>query len=201
MTKKQQIRSTFDEAYYRRFYENPRTAVISHKDVERLAMFVIHYLAYLHVPVKAVLDAGCGVGMWRDVLKKYDNDIVYTGIDVSPYLCAKFGWKQGSIVNFKSREKYDLVICQGVLPYLDDSEVGAGIKNLSKVCRGALYLEAVTDEDRKSGVYDVKKTDGKIYLRKAQWYREYIHRYFIGCGGGLFFPKNTDVALFELEKT
>lgn len=191
----------FDEAYYSRFYDNPRTAVISPADVERLAKFVLHYLAYLHVPVKTVLDVGCGVGLWREFLSSYDESIAYTGIEVSPYLCEKFGWTHSSIVNFKSRRKYDLVICQGVLPYLSNTEVGAAIKNLHKVCRGALYLEAVTKEDRKNGVIDMDKTDCRIHLRRAQWYRKRIQRYFVGCGGGLFFPKESSAALFELEKT
>jgi 2-polyprenyl-3-methyl-5-hydroxy-6-metoxy-1,4-benzoquinol methylase len=201
MAKKKHIRSTFDQAYYHRFYENPKTAVISPQDVERLAMFVIHYLTYLHVPVKTVLDVGCGVGLWKQALKKYDKNIKYTGIEVSQYLCDTFGWIQGSIVDFSSKRKYDLVICQGVLPYLKERDVSAGIKNLNKLCRGALYLEAVTVEDSINGIYDEDKTDSKIYLRKAKWYRKRIHQYFIGCGGGLFFPKDTSVALFELEKT
>jgi hypothetical protein len=103
-------------------------------------------------------------------------------------------------VDFKSRRKYDLVVCQGVLPYLGEAQVAAALKNLSKLCRGALYLEAVTKEDRKNGVIDIDKTDGRIYLRGAKWYRKRISRYFVGCGGGLFFPLDTHAALFELEK-
>jgi hypothetical protein len=87
-----------------------------------------------------------------------------------------------------------------VLPYLDESEVGSALQNLHKLCRGALYLEAVTKEDRENGVIDIGKTDGRIYLRGAGWYRKRLSRYFIGGGGGLFFPLDTNAALFELEK-
>jgi 2-polyprenyl-3-methyl-5-hydroxy-6-metoxy-1,4-benzoquinol methylase len=200
MAKKQNIRSTFDEAYYRRFYDNPRSAVISRADVERLAKFVLHYLAYLHISVRSVLDVGCGVGLWRDVLRSYDRNITYKGLEVSQYVCDKYGWTRGSILDFTSRRKYDLVVCQGVLPYLNETDVGAALRNLHKLVRGALYLEAVTKEDRKNGVIDMDKTDGRIYLRGAKWYRKRISRYFIGCGGGLFFPLDTHAALFELEK-
>lgn len=200
MTDKKNIRSIFDEAYYRRYYENPRTAVISRADVERLAKFVLHYLAYLHVPVRTVLDIGCGIGLWKSVLESHSGKISYTGLEISRYLCDKYGWMHGSVVDFSSRQKYDLVICQGVLPYLDEGEAAAALRNISKVCRGALYLEAVTREDRRNGVIDTDKTDGKIHLRRAEWYRKQIRKYFIGCGGGLFFPKNSRAALFELEK-
>lgn len=201
MTKKKHIRSTFDEAYYRRFYENPATAVISPQGVERLMMFVMHYLAYLHVPVKTVLDVGCGVGMWKQALKEYDKNISYSGIEVSRYLCDRYGWTRNSIANFKSRQKFDLIICQGVLPYLKGTEAASGIKKMSKLCGGALYLEAVTMEDKLNGIYDEEKTDGRIHLRKAKWYRKHLQQYFVGCGGGLFVPKDSNTALLELEKT
>ncbi|MFH1754625.1 MAG: class I SAM-dependent methyltransferase [Candidatus Latescibacterota bacterium] len=191
MAKKNHIRSTFDEAYYRRYYGDPQTAVITKEDVNRLAMFVVHYLAYLHMPVRHVLDLGCGVGMWGDVLSRHDANIVYTGVEISPFLCDKYGWVQGSIVNFTSRSKFDLVICQGVLPYLGGPDAKAAIENLATLCRGALYLEAVTEEDRDNGVYDVKKTDCDIHLRKAHWYHKRLRRHFIACGGGLFFPRST----------
>ena len=54
--------TTFDEAYYQRFYFDKKTSVADPAHIERLGTFVCSYLQYLRVPVRRVLDVGCGVG-------------------------------------------------------------------------------------------------------------------------------------------
>lgn len=190
----------FDERYYDRFYKNRKTRVAEPADTERLARFVAAYLAYLHVPLKTVLDVGCGLGMWRDALSALGISTDYTGLEVSEYLCETYGWTRGSVVDFKTGRKYDLVVCQGVLPYLEDDDLRPAAANLARLCRGALYLEAVTEEDWKGGLCEPKRFDRSMILRKGAVYREILDKHFTPCGGGVFVPKSSHAVVLELEK-
>ena len=120
----------FDEHYYRRFYGDAGSRVTSQAEVTRLVRFVAGYLAYLQLPVRRVLDAGCGLGWWRAPLGRRYPKMVYTGIEVSEYLCRAHGWEQASVVDYRAEPPFDLVVCQGVLQYLDDGEAAAAIRIL-----------------------------------------------------------------------
>jgi SAM-dependent methyltransferase len=191
-------RDRFDRNYYERYYRDPRTRVTSAREVQRLGRFVCSYLAHLDVPVKRVLDAGCGVGHWRAVIAEHYPAARYQGIEVSAYLCAEYGWKQASIADYRPRGRFDLVVCQGVLQYLAAGEAEAAIDNLARLCRGALYLEALTIEDWRDNC-DRRATDGKVHLRPAAWYRRRLARAFRACGGGVFVHKDADAVLYALE--
>ena len=189
----------FDAQYYRRFYGDAATRVTSRQDIARLARFVCAYLIYLDLPVRRVLDAGCGLGWWRAPLRQRYPDVVYTGIEVSEYLCREHGWQRASLVDFRSDAPFDLVICQGVMQYLDDREAAAAIDNLGVLCRGALYLEALTRADWQDSV-DRSRTDGAVRLRSGAWYRRRLARHFVNVGGGLFVHREAPVVTFELER-
>ena len=73
----------FDAAYYRRFYEDPSTRVIDRAAVARLVRFVAAYLSHLGLPLRSVLDLGCGIGLWRDALQKVAPRARYQGVEVS----------------------------------------------------------------------------------------------------------------------
>ena len=64
-------KSLFDEAYYQRYYFNKKTSVVDPEHVQRLGAFVCSYLQFIRVPVRRVLDVGCGIGLWRDVIKRH----------------------------------------------------------------------------------------------------------------------------------
>ncbi len=189
---------TFDAAYYRRYYEQHKTKVADQRSTDRLCAFVLAYLDYLQIPVRSALDLGCGVGLWRDSLQRMRPKARYHGVEYSSYLCERLGWTQGSAVDFKADRTYDLVICQGVLQYLDDDSATKAIANLGKLTGGALYLEALTKKDWRQNV-DRKRTDGAVHLRTGAFYQERLRRRFVPVGGGVFVPKRSGVALFELE--
>lgn len=190
---------TFDEQFYERFYGNPRTRVVSQKDIERLGGFVCAYLRHLDLPVRRVLDIGCGLGYWKNVIAHHLPKARYTGIEHSAYLCGKYGWQRGSVVDFRARRPSDLVICQGVLQYLGHRDAARAVENLTELCTGALYLEVLTTEDWEENV-DRGRTDGQVHLRKAAWYRRRLANAFVNCGGGVFVRRDAEVAMFELEK-
>ena len=52
----------FDKAYYDRFYRNPDTRAVTPAAVRRQARFIAAYLDHLEVPVRQILDIGCGTG-------------------------------------------------------------------------------------------------------------------------------------------
>ena len=192
----------FDEAYYQRFYWDKKTSVIDPAHAERLGAFVCSYLSYLRVPVQRVLDVGCGIGLWRDAIAKHFPEASYHGVEVSDYLCAHHGWEKGSVVNYAPAppaERFDLVICQGVLPYLDPNDLKLALANLGRLSRGGLYVEAVTREDYERDIIDEDLTDSRLFRHRAALYRRGLSPHFKELGGGLWLSHQADLPLFELE--
>jgi hypothetical protein len=99
----------------------------------------------------------------------------------------------------KGEGKADLVICQGVLQYLDAREARRAVGNLARLTGGALYLEVLTRNDWEENC-NQSITDGDVYLRDAAWYRRELSRSFIGCGGGVFVHRKADVVLYDMER-
>lgn len=191
----------FDESYYQRFYLDPKTRVTDRAGVDLLGDFVCSYLRYLGLSVTRVLDVGCGIGLWQGVLARHFPEASYRGVEYSEYLCERFGWEQGSVVDYRSRARFDLVVCQGVLPYLDARSCKQAIANLGQLCRGALYLEAVTRDDYEAGVVDKRRTDAAMQLRSAVWYRRQLAPHFDALGGGLWRAKRAKVPVYALERS
>lgn len=189
----------FDEAYYQRYYFDPKTRVVDPGHVGRLADFVSAYLKYLRVPVHRVLDMGCGIGLWREQLARHFPTADYHGVEFSAYLCERYGWERGSVTDYTAGQPFDLVICQGVLPYLDRTGLQQALDNLGILCRGALYLEAATREDYVRDIIDDERTDPSLYRHRASLYRRGLSRHFRDMGGGLWLSRRVDVPLFELE--
>jgi hypothetical protein len=103
------------------------------------------------------------------------------------------------VVDYDHGRSVDLVICQGVLQYLDDPAAAAAIDNLARHCHGALYLEALTRADWEKNC-DRSVTDGAVFLRPGAFYRRRLRPHFASCGGGLFVRRDAGVSLFELER-
>ncbi|MEO6595436.1 MAG: class I SAM-dependent methyltransferase [Planctomycetota bacterium] len=193
----------FGAEYYRRFYSDPRTRVGDLAAVRKLATFVGGYVRYLGVPVRSILDAGCGVGHWQKAARTLWPHARYHGVEYSPHLCERFGWHEGSLADFDparaiGQSEFDLVVCQGVLQYLDDRAAARALKNLGRWCRGALYLEALTKLDWQQNC-DRTRTDGKVHLRPGPWYRQRLRQHFTAVGGGVFVSRRAGVTMFELE--
>ncbi len=60
---------TFDKTYFDRYYRNPRTRVVTRKSIDKLATFVASYLKHIDLPMRRVLDIGCGLGLWQQSLQ------------------------------------------------------------------------------------------------------------------------------------
>jgi SAM-dependent methyltransferase len=190
--------SAFDAEYYRRYYQDPRTRVAGPEDTARLARFVAGYLQHLGIAPRTALDLGCGLGWWKPALSSLYPELRYRGVEHSAHLAKELGGEQGSVVDYGGA-RADLVICQGVLHYLDRRDALAAIATLARVTKKALYLEALTKEDWEHHV-DRARTDGSMKLRPATFYRRALAPHFVACGGGLYVPHASPVVLFELEK-
>jgi SAM-dependent methyltransferase len=187
----------FDAAYYARHYGGSRRAHGA-REVAHLAAGVSHLAAWLAVPVESVLDVGAGPGLWRDWFRRHRPRVRYRSVDASPYACERYGHEQRDIARWRARGRFDLVICQGVLPYLADGEVGRALENLGGMCRGLLYLEAVTRRDL-AEVVDRERTDLEVHARPAAFYRALLDPWFRQVGAGLWAARSAGLAFYELE--
>jgi len=188
----------FDRDYYRRYYFDPRTAVISRAEMRARARLIAAYVTHIGLPVRRILDAGCGTGALRGTLLRHLPRSTYVGLETSEYLCERYGWERGLIEAYRTKLPFDLVICYDVLQYLDEKNAGAAIANLARLCRGVLYCTVLTRADWLHNC-DRKRTDANVHLRSGAWYRARLRRGFREIGAGLWLQRAVPLAIWELE--
>jgi 2-polyprenyl-3-methyl-5-hydroxy-6-metoxy-1,4-benzoquinol methylase len=188
----------FDEAYYKQYYEDPKTRVTSPKEHAHLAQHVFSFAAWNLLEIERVLDVGAGIGLWRDWIAKNAPKSEYTGTEVSEVMCKKHGFLQCDIARWRDRKKYDLIICQGVLQYLPDPDVAPAVANIAAMARGLVYFEALTRADLRERA-DTARTDADVFVRNGSYYRRMFARHFLTVGAGLFWPLGEPVPFWELE--
>lgn len=189
---------TFGAAYYGRYYESARTRVHGKDEIARLCAAITSLLEWWGAPLRSVLDVGAGVGLWRDWFAEHRPEVRYRSTEYSAYACEKYGHEQRDISEWRARERFDLVVCQGVLPYLDDRACASAIENIAAMTRGLLYLEAITERDAAEVIDDVR-TDVKVHLRTGAWYRTRLRVHYTEVGAGLWCKKDARVLFYELE--
>jgi SAM-dependent methyltransferase len=188
----------FDEAYYHRFYESPKTRVISPEEHANLAEFVFAFARFNKVELKTVLDIGAGVGLWKQWIEKHEKGISYTGTEVSQPMIKKYKFLHRDIARWRDRKKYDLIICQGVLQYLPDPDVAPAVANIAAMAKGLAYIEITTRADLRENC-DTTRTDADIFVRNGSYYRGILSKHLINVGAGLWWPKDRPTPFFELE--
>jgi len=189
--------SRFDAAYYRRHYAG-RDRVHSAREVARLAAGVDGLAAWVGLEIGAVLDVGAGPGHWRTWFRRHRPAVRYRSVDVSPWACARWGHERRDISRWRPPARYDLVVCHGVLQYLDDAGAARAVEHLGAACRGLLYLEVVTRHDL-AHVVDRDRTDTAIRARSGAWYRRRLAPWFVQVGAGLWAARRAGLAFYELE--
>ncbi|NDF85284.1 MAG: class I SAM-dependent methyltransferase [Gammaproteobacteria bacterium] len=190
--------SRFDREYYRRFYRDGRTSVTSRAEMTARAQLIAAYTKHIGCPVSSMLDAGCGLGLMREPLLRALPGATYVGLEYSEYLCQRYGWIQGSIADFESRQPFDLVVCFDVLQYLDEADAARAIRNLARLCRGVLFFSALTRRDWRENA-DQSRTDRQVAMRTARWYRERLARHFRQIGAGFWIRRGAPLVTWELE--
>jgi SAM-dependent methyltransferase len=190
----------FSAAYFRKFYLNRATRVVTRAEMRTRAQMIVAILRQSQIPVRSVLDAGCGIGLLRRPLKEFLPRASYTGLEASCYLCARHGWIPGSITDFAPRQPFDLVICYDVLQYLPDREAARAIANLSRITRAALYVSALTLKDWRENC-DRSRTDRAVHIRPGVWYRRRLQKSFRYLGFGVWLRKDVTAILWEMERS
>ena len=91
--------------------------------------------------IKSIIDIPCGDFLW---IKKiiYEKKIKYLGIDIvedliqvnkNKYQNENIKFSTGDIVNFKIKEKFDLVLVRDLLIHLDNTDIKKILNNLKKM--------------------------------------------------------------------
>jgi SAM-dependent methyltransferase len=189
----------FDASYFRRFYESRRSRVYGRDQIDHLARGVTGFAGWFGCDIERVLDVGAGTGLWGQWFRANMPEVQYRAIDVSDYACKKYGHERRDISQWRGRTKYDLVICQGVLPYLPDRACARAIAHMAAMCRGLLYVEAVTARDLRE-VCDRSRTDVRVLARPATFYRRNLARHFEPLGCGVHHVLGGDKLFYELER-
>jgi 2-polyprenyl-3-methyl-5-hydroxy-6-metoxy-1,4-benzoquinol methylase len=189
----------FNRDFYRQFYFDGRTAVISRAEMRARGNLIGAYVRHIDCPVKRILDVGCGIGLLRAPLRRALPRARYTGLEVSDYLCQRYGWVHGSVVDYRSRGPFELVICYDVFQYLDERAAARGIVNLAKLCSGVLYFSALTRRDWLENC-DQSRTDPDVHLRAVEWYRVRLRRHFRPIGAGFWIRRGSPLVTWELEQ-
>jgi SAM-dependent methyltransferase len=188
----------FDEAYYHRFYEDPKTRVVSDAEHSPLPEYVFAVARYNSIKIESVLDVGAGVGLWKRWIAKNTKGVDYLGTEVSQAMCKKHGFEHRDIARWRDRKKYDLIICQGVLQYLPDPDVAPAVANIAAMSKGLVYFEAMTRGDVRDRI-DKEKSDTDVYIRNGSYYRGLFAKHFVALGLGLHWPKDVPLPFWELD--
>lgn len=190
--------NNFDAAYFQKFYLNAATRVVTAAEMRNRAAVVAAALRACQIPVRRILDAGCGIGLLRKPFEEFLPRARYTGLEASDYLCKRFGWAHASVAEFAPRSPYDLVVCYDVLQYLPAAQAARAITNFGRLSRAALYVSALTTEDWRENC-DRSRTDRAVHLRTGAWYRRRLQRSFRHLGFGIWLRKNVAAILWEME--
>jgi hypothetical protein len=82
------------------------------------------------------------------------------------------------------RKDYDVILCVGMLNYLDPTQLEVGLDHLYERAHGVVYLELFTSADR--GVFG---DTGNTRMRTPAWYRGRIRKAgFLACGMHCYVP-------------
>lgn len=191
--------AAFDSAYFRKYYFSAATRVTTAAEMRGRAQLIAALLHHAGVPVRSILDAGCGIGLLRKPFAAILPRARYVGLEASEYLCTRYGWTLGSVVDFSPRAASNLVICYDVLQYLEDGEAARAIRNLAKLTNAAVYVSALTREDWRANC-DRARTDRAVHLRSGDWYRARLRKQFNYLGFGVWLRKGVTAILWDMER-
>lgn len=197
--KRPPARQRFDHQYFQRFYYSPATRVTNAREMRVRAEMIAAVLRYAELPVRSILDAGCGIGLMQRAFAHALPGSRYTGLEVSDYLCRRYGWIQGSLADYRPARPADLLVCYDVLQYLEDAEAARALDNFPRMTRCALYFSALTRKDWRSNCERSRTDSRDVRIRPGTWYLKKLRRDFEFLGCGVWVRRDVGVIRWELE--
>jgi trans-aconitate methyltransferase len=173
----------FDAGYYRRYYHDAETSVVTPEIKRAEVAFVVAFCRHIGLEIKRFTDAGAGTGWWaREFARRYPGCGHIETFDSSEAACRLYGHRRAELQKLGGRES-DLVVCRDVLRYLSDDDAEKAIRRLARKCRGVLYVHVITRQDE----IDEDASDMSGFFRSTSWYRTRLRAAgFRNCGMGLF---------------
>src|SRR5256885_6110342 len=100
-------REHFGREYYRRYYLDPRTAVATRREMHARARLIAALTGHVGLPVRRILEAGCGTGTLRTPLRRLLPRAPYLALESREYLCRRYGLHRGRIHAYRSAAPFD----------------------------------------------------------------------------------------------
>lgn len=164
-----------------------------------MVVSITEYL--LERPVRSLLDVGAGEGEWGVQLRALRPRARYVGVDPSEYAVSRFGARRniragtfGELGTIGLRGRFDIIVCSGMLNYLDTRELARGLRHVHALLRGVAYLEIFTGRDEVEG-----DTHGWRPRPRAYYERLLRRSGFVYCGPHCWLPRDFEGVLTELE--
>jgi SAM-dependent methyltransferase len=192
----------YDEAYFQKWYRDPRTRVHTADAVRRKVRMVVTVAEYfLGRKLRSVLDVGAGEGTWSVEIRRIRPEVRYLGVDPSEYVVARHGRRRnirlGSFEELPSLplgRGHDLIVCADMLQYVADAPLKRGMRHLASLLHGVAFLEAYTTHDDMEG-----DLDGWHPRSKSQYRRIFGDAGLIPCGIHCYLSHEVAVNAVELE--
>jgi SAM-dependent methyltransferase len=192
----------YDEAYFRKWYRDPRTRVHSPDAVRRKIRLVLGVTEYfLGREIRTVLDIGAGEGTWGRELRRLRPGLRYLGVDPSEYVIARHGVRRNirlgsfeQLADLELGRSYDLIVCADMLQYIADAPLVRGIRHLSTLLAGVAFLEAYTTGDEMEG-----DLEGWHPRSRARYRRIFANAGLTPCGVHCYLSPRTVRNAVELE--
>lgn len=193
---------SYDEAYFTRWYRDPRTRVHAPEDIRRKVRMVLGITErYLGRKLRSVLDVGSGEGTWGTELRRLRPGIRYLGVDPSEWVVARHGRRRNirlgrfeELHEMRLGRSYDLIVCADMLQYIPDRALVRGIRHLASLLAGAAYLEAYTSGDEMEG-----DLDDWHPRSKARYRRIFTDAGLSACGSHCYLSPDVARKAVELE--
>jgi SAM-dependent methyltransferase len=195
-------RKRYDEAYFTKWYRDPRTRVHTPDSVRRKVRMVLGVAEYfLGREIRTVLDVGAGEGTWGVELRRVRPGLRYVGVDPSEYVVARHGRRRN--IKLGSFEKlhtmslgtgYDLVVCADVLQYIPDAELKRGARHIAGLINGVAFLESYTTGDDMEG-----DLEGWHSRSKSKYRRIFAEAGLVACGAHCYLTPEVAENAVELE--
>jgi SAM-dependent methyltransferase len=194
--------TSYDEAYYTKWYREPSTRVHAPESVRRKVRMVTSVAEYfLGRKLRTVLDIGAGEGRWRAELRRMRPDIRYIGVDPSEYVVARYGKERNirlgafeQLPSMSLGRGFDLIVCADVLQYVGDSALKRGVRHIAGLLGGVAFLEAYTTGDDMEG-----DLEGWHHRSKSRYRSIVADAGLVACGIHCYLTRELAANAVELE--